>query len=284
VNAALQNDKKPNKINISLQPDAAGIMFTTSVMQSPASKLGRKRGPSLTGIIAMMGGFFLVFAVLAELASATTNDQPAAVQPTVSAPAVTQTSQPSEPTPAPVASETPAVARPNSLCYGATEIVKMFQGGVKADVLLTYIETGSYTYQLSSKEILYLNQIGVPSEIVNAMIRRDHALQLAQADKREQVAATVPSQTDAGAYVQPIVVVQPTPAVKYVSARNCSKPICAATSNPNVTVIGNGYNSSFYNGCYAGPFSCSPARAYFNYQFGSRYLAAYPEIHLRLWK
>lgn len=244
-------------------------------MHSPASNPGRNRVPSLKALLAMMAGFFIVFIILAELANATTNSQHAssttADTTVVAAPEPEPASAPaevSEPTSNPVNS-------PRSLSYGANEIIKMYKGGVKADVLLTYIDTASLSYQLSSKEILYLSQIGVPSEIVNAMIHHDHQVQLAQANTRQQsdenpAAAEQPT-TSPVVYSQPVVVVQQQPRVKYVRAPACSTQTCSTVSqlSPNVTVIGSRYGSTFYNGCYYGPFSYySPARAYFNSEFG----------------
>jgi len=224
----------------------------------------------------MMAGFFIVFIILAELANATTNDQPAS---STSADATALAAPEPEPVTAPVeVSAEPAstpVKTPRSLSYGANEIIKMYQGGVKSDVLFSYIETASLSYQLSSKEILYLSQIGIPSEVVTAMIRHDHQTAVAQADARQQQQPETASQapqpsTTPVVYSQPVVVVQHQPKVKYVSASVCSTPVCNAVSQsgPNVTVIGSRYGSTFYNGCYYGPFSYSPARGYFNSAFG----------------
>jgi hypothetical protein len=244
-------------------------------MHSLASNSGRNRAPSLKGLLAMMAGFFIVFIILAELANATTNNQPAtspAAEPSVVAtPDVEAAPAPAEAVAEPTA--TP-IKFPRSLSYGASEIIKMFKGGVKADVLFSYIETANLSYQLSSKEILYLSQIGVPSEIVTAMIRHDHQMALAQLNAQQPQApvATEQPTTSPVVYSQPVVVVQQQPKVKYVSTPVCSTPACPTVSqpSPNVTIIGSRYGSTFNNGCYYGPFSYSPARAYFNCEFGPR--------------
>lgn len=227
-----------------------------------------------------MAGFLGVSVILAELASATTNGQPAIVQNQTAAADVAVPLPENETAPAtqqePVAESIPAT-HPDSLTYGVNEVVKMYRGGVKTDVLLTYIETSNFPYQLSSREILYLNQVGLPSEIVNAMIRRDHQVEVARAGANQQVqqtlAAPAPPMPPAPvSYTQPSVVVvqQPAPQVHYVSATpTFSAPSCAAPNvNPNVTVIGSRYGSTFYNGCYYSPFSCSPARSYYDARFG----------------
>ncbi|MGZ4975053.1 MAG: hypothetical protein ACXWDN_20015, partial [Limisphaerales bacterium] len=120
-----------------------------------------------------MAGFLGVSVVLAELASATTNSQPAIGQIPATTPIVAAPSPESDATPAApeeTVVESAPVSQPRSLAYGVNEVVKMYRGGISTDVLLTYIETSSFPYQLSSKEILYLNKVGVPSEIVNALV------------------------------------------------------------------------------------------------------------------
>lgn len=233
-------------------------------MHSPASKLGRRTTPSLKKLIAVMAGFLGAFVVLAELASATTNRQPTIAP----VPAATPATTTQRPEPA-VEQQTASVLEPepqlDSLTYGVNEVIKMYRGGVKADVLLTYIETSNFPYQLSSKEILYLNKIGVPSVIVNAMIKRDHQVQVAKTDAG-QVETTPVTPPLPVAYGQPAVVVVQQP-VAHVSRSACTTTACAAP-NPNVTVIGSRYGSTFRNGCYYGPFDCSPARAYYNSEFG----------------
>lgn len=239
-------------------------------MHAPASNLGRRTAPSLKKLFAVMAGFLGVSVVLAELASATTNSQPAIAENAVATPAIA-TQQPQT---APAEQQQPTVAAqtelaPKSLSYGVNEVVDMYRGGVKADVLLAYIGTSNYPYLLSSKEILYLNKIGVPSVVVTAMIRRDHQTQLAKADAVQPAAETaappVPEPAPV-AYSQPTVLVVQQPVSRgHYSA--CSTPVCV-TPNPNVTVIGSRYGSTFYNGCYYGPFSCSPVRSYYNAEFG----------------
>lgn len=218
--------------------------------------------------------------ILAELANATTNGQPA-IEPASAATSTVAVQQPKA-TPAQQSQATAAAENeplPDSLTYGANEVIKMYRGGVKADVLLTYIETSNFPYQLSSKEILYLDKIGVPSVIVNAMIRRDHQAQLAKAESVPQQVESTPAPTAPPvpvAYSQPAVVVVQQPVVR-VNHAACATTVCAAP-NPNVTVIGSRYGSTFNNGCYYGPFSCSPARAYYNSEFGPLYRPAFYEF------
>jgi len=245
-----------------------------TAMKSPESSSERavpRRNVGVKGLLAMMAGFVVVFIILAELASATTNDQPAISSTTDPTTVATDPVQTPATTPAEVATESPAVAQPRSLTYGAHEIIKMYKGGVKADVLLTYIDTSNLSYQLSSREILYLSQIGVPSEIVNAMIRRDHQTELAKSEARQQTetapTAAGPPPLPSVVYSQPVVIVQQ-PKVKYVSAPVCATPVYQP--NPNVTIIGSRSGSALFNGGY-GLYACSPARSYFNSAFGYGY-------------
>src|SRR4051812_21437303 len=182
-------------------------------MHSTASNLGRRTGPSLKKLFGVMAASLALFVVLAELASATTNNQPALSSiPAATTPTVAVAPEPVATPETPVVETFHTAVQPSSLSYGSSEIVKMFQGGINTDVLLTFVETSNYPYLLSSREILYLTKIGVPSEIVNAMIRRDHQVELAKAEARQQSAPPMPEAsaqpvTAPVSYVQPVVVV-----------------------------------------------------------------------------
>ncbi len=56
------------------------------------------------------------------------------------------------------------------------EIVKLTQAGVDENVMLSYVTNSAYTFGLSSDDIIYLNDIGVPGTVVTAMIQHDQAL------------------------------------------------------------------------------------------------------------
>jgi hypothetical protein len=63
-----------------------------------------------------------------------------------------------------------------ALSGAAAEIVKLAQGGVSDEVMLSFIANSSNTFNLTSDGIIYLNDLGVSSSVVNAMIEQDRAL------------------------------------------------------------------------------------------------------------
>lgn len=56
-----------------------------------------------------------------------------------------------------------------------TEVVKLAESGIETDVILAFIEN-SGTFNLGADQIVYLNDLGLSGEIVNAMLRHDREL------------------------------------------------------------------------------------------------------------
>lgn len=121
------------------------------------------------------------------ISSANAEPAIAAVSNSVSADAVAAASAPSTPTEtavadtvsAPVAAaaaaekKLPASLRPSS---SAGEVVKLVQAGVDETVMLTYITNAGGMFSLSSDDIIYLNDLGVPNTVVNAMMHHDEGV------------------------------------------------------------------------------------------------------------
>lgn len=83
------------------------------------------------------------------------------------------------------------------LSPGASEIAKLAQAGVDQSVMLTFINNSPNTFRLEADDIVYLNDIGLPPEVVSAMINRDQ--QLRQGSNGTAVAAaSTPSVWSAG--------------------------------------------------------------------------------------
>ena len=72
------------------------------------------------------------------------------------------------------ASTLPPDIDPNS---PLAQVIRLVQAGVEQSVILTYISNSTSPFNLNSDEIIYLNDLGVPTEIVNAMMQRDQQLQ-----------------------------------------------------------------------------------------------------------
>ena len=72
---------------------------------------------------------------------------------------------------------TPADAPPaTSLSPSAAEVARLAQSGVDASVMLAYVNNSASAFEVGSDQIIYLNDIGVPGNVVTAMIQRDQVL------------------------------------------------------------------------------------------------------------
>lgn len=74
-----------------------------------------------------------------------------------------------------VSSETPVPAD-LGLSAAALELVKLAHSNVDEAVMLAFASNSASTFNLTADQIIYLNDIGVPSSVVTAMIQRDTAL------------------------------------------------------------------------------------------------------------
>lgn len=71
----------------------------------------------------------------------------------------------------------PASANPDavSVSTGLAEVVKLAQAGVSEEVLLAYVEKYSGRFEVGAEQILYLNDLGVSSAVITAMLKHDGA-------------------------------------------------------------------------------------------------------------
>lgn len=97
------------------------------------------------------------------------------------------------------APDTPSPASPVELppdidpASALGQVIRLLQSGVDESVILAYINNSSVTFNLSSDEILYLNDLGAPADIVTAMIQHDQQLGVAI---NPQPAPPPPEETD----------------------------------------------------------------------------------------
>src|ERR1051325_7308314 len=140
----------------------------------------------------------LATAANAEPAIAATNADSTTAAPVESTPpppieTATSATVGSTPAPAPEAGKKlPPNIRPNS---PLAEVVKLTQAGVDEGVIYTYITNSPSTFNLSSDEIIYLNDIGAPGGLATAMIQHDQALkqQWTNAANAQAAQATAPA-------------------------------------------------------------------------------------------
>ena len=104
-----------------------------------------------------------------------------------------------------------------ALSAGVAEVVKLFQNGINQEVMVSYVNNAPGAFDLGAEGILYLNRLGVPPEVVQAML---------QHDRPRQASATAPLQTPA------------VPAATYEAAPAPVPVETPGTPAPAVTVIG----------------------------------------------
>lgn len=97
------------------------------------------------------------------------------------------------------------------------EVIKLSQAGVDESVLLAFITNSSAAFQLGAEEIVYLNDLGVASPVITAMMHRDQTLkqfwasQAAPPPAAKVAPETTPApQATAPSYVTPPVAAAPT--------------------------------------------------------------------------
>jgi len=74
----------------------------------------------------------------------------------------------------PTASPLPSDIDPDS---PLAQVVRLVQAGVEQSVILTYINNSTNLFNLDADRIIYLNDLGVPTEVINAMMQRDQQLE-----------------------------------------------------------------------------------------------------------
>ena len=85
------------------------------------------------------------------------------------------------------------------------QVIKLVQAGVDENIITTYINNSTSTFNLDADKIIYLDNVGVPKNLVNAMMQRDQVLQA------QMAAASTPSP-------------QPTPAPETVTTEVAPEP------------------------------------------------------------
>lgn len=136
----------------------------------------------------------------AEAPPQTTNSAPAGVTSATASETVTEIPEnatpPERPEPAPGSTSKPVPAE-LKLSSKTSEMVKLSQAGVNEAVMLAFVTNSTGTFNLGSDQIVYLNDLGIPSEVLTAMIEHDRLIReggaaAAPAAPAAAFAATVP--------------------------------------------------------------------------------------------
>jgi hypothetical protein len=101
-----------------------------------------------------------------------------------------------------ITSSPPAIVQPTTppapvqkLPYGADDVLKLSQGKVSEDIILTYVQTSGRIYDLKPHDIVTLKQQGVSDKVVNAMLdqrRVSEEKAIAQKEATDSVATAAP--------------------------------------------------------------------------------------------
>lgn len=68
-------------------------------------------------------------------------------------------------------------AQAPALSSGASEVMKLFQGGIPADIIVGYVNNSPLSFYLSADSLIALQQEGVPESVLTAMMRRHGEMQ-----------------------------------------------------------------------------------------------------------
>ena len=140
---------------------------------------------------------------------------PAPVEPAPPAPVAESVTAPTVPpliisNAPPIADAPPVVPANLRITKPLSEVIRLAQSGVDEFVILTYITNSTTLFALGAEEIVYLNDLGVASPVVTAMMHRDQSLKSAWASAG-QVVPQPPTNQEAVAaaptYVNPPQVV-----------------------------------------------------------------------------
>ena len=150
---------------------------------------------STTVPVMVVGGMILFLGCGAESKNAGRSENGSVASPS----ALADTPTTSNPNSAPSEGLPKTVTGPPKLSPEVDEIVQLAQSGVSDDVLQAYIENSPAAYKLKVDEILYLHDLGLPSETITAMVRHsqwltDQSAALARANSQSSATnAMLPS-------------------------------------------------------------------------------------------
>jgi len=155
---------------------------------------------------------------------------------------------------APATAEAPATPQ---LAYGASQILQLAQAKVGDDTIIAYIHNSGNSYALSAEQIIYLQQQGLSTSVLNAMLSQP--------------------KTGGLAYLPPAAAAPPTesPAIDAQAAYDAQPAASTATVGPAITAIDPSaaaaaavsYYPTYYCPPYAYPYYY-PAYGYYGFYPG----------------
>jgi hypothetical protein len=139
------------------------------------------------------------------------------------------------------------------LPLGVSDVVKMYQGGVGKEIIVAYIETAVLPFHLTADGEIYLQHLGVPPEVILALIQRDGDLQRQSAATYQQQQLQVLATPAASNQV--VAINSPSPAVMPGTP---SPVVPYAYPDDSAPVINPDYAAYPYSPYYAYPFFYGP--------------------------
>jgi hypothetical protein len=146
---------------------------------------------------------------------------------------------------------------------GVSEVMKLFKGGIQADIMVSYINNSPLSFYLSADNLISLQKEGVPAPVLTAMIQRNGDLR-----RQMGVAASPPAQVmaqdPAPQYASPPAQVPAQAAV----AQYYSAPVPPAASYPYAVAPSYPVYDPYYYDPYYYPWYPFGGPVVFGFGFG----------------
>jgi hypothetical protein len=91
-----------------------------------------------------------------------------------------------------------AEVRPDEqLSDAAREVIKLSDSSTDESVVMAYVTNSKYRFDLNAEDVIYLRDVGIPSNVIEAMLQRDATLnnQVAETSTSEPAPATATDET-----------------------------------------------------------------------------------------
>jgi hypothetical protein len=176
-------------------------------------------------------------------------------------------------------SEGSASNRSPYLSAGLPDVLKLHKAGVDPSVLLAFVQNSPVAFHPSAKEILYLREQGVSSEIISAVLRRGGELRerAAEAAREERSRATPPPAAPISPPAQPAPPPQAAAPTTTVVYANPTYPAYTCPTHAAYPVYGYSYASPAYYGySYCRPYYRS---AYYPSYYAGYRSGCYPSYY-----
>ena len=168
------------------------LRMKTRLTRKTFAALGLALVPFINGCTQQSASNTPAYITTSSVAPPVVHVAPAAPMPAEQpAPVVAEVPQQTEPVPASIVMTNEPVILPEKLriSQSLNEVIRLAQSGVDQGVILTYVTNSSAMFVLGAEEIVYLNDLGIDSNVITAMMQRDQSLKVSFAASAQQIAA-----------------------------------------------------------------------------------------------